>query len=235
MSQLKIPEHLAIIMDGNGRWAKQRGLPRVMGHKAGIESVREVVRVSSQLGVKWLTLFTFSSENWRRPQEEVAFLMKMLQELLDREVEELNRNQVRIMGMGRLDMLPPEVQSQLKRAQQRTENNPGMRLVLALSYGGKAEMVDMAREVAKRVAGGQLRPEDVDEELLQECAYIPEMPPVDLLIRTSMELRLSNFMLWQTAYSELYFTETLWPDFRKKSLLKAIEDYSKRERRFGGL
>ena len=235
MSQLRIPEHLAIITDGNGRWAKQRGLPRIMGHKAGIESVREVVRVSSQLGVKWLTLFTFSTENWRRPEDEVSFLMNMLSDLLQREVEDLNKRGVRVMAMGRLDMLPPEVQSRLARAQELTEDNTGMRLVLALSYGGKAEIVDAARKVAQRVLAGEISPDQVDEGIVQESTYIPEMPPVDLLIRTSMELRVSNFMLWQTAYSELYFTPTLWPDFRKKSLLEAIEEYSKRERRFGGL
>lgn len=235
MSETGVPRHLAIIMDGNGRWATQRGLPRIMGHRAGIESVREVVRACRDVGVEWLTLFTFSSENWRRPPDEVSFLMNMLKELLARETEELHRNGVRIRYMGRINLLPPEVQDELARSVEKTRGNTYLNLVLALSYGGQAEIVDAARTIAERALAGEVDPGRIDEETFRGFLYIPEMPPVDLLIRTSMEIRISNFMLWQTAYAELYFTETLWPDFRKPELLKALEDFARRERRFGGV
>ena len=235
MSLSRVPRHLAIIMDGNGRWATQRGLPRIMGHRAGIESVREVVKACRDTGIEWLTLFTFSSENWRRPKEEVSFLMNMLRDLLARETEELHRNGVRIRCMGRTSMLPAEVQEELARAMEKTKDNTSLNLVLALSYGGQAEIVDAARTLAERALAGELDPANINEEAFQTCLYIPEMPPVDLLIRTSTELRISNFMLWQIAYAELYFTETLWPDFRKPDLLKAIEDFARRERRFGSV
>ena len=235
MNEAKVPRHLAIIMDGNGRWATQRGLPRIMGHRAGIESVREVVKACRDTGIEWLTLFTFSLENWRRPLDEVSFLMNMLKELLARETEELDRNGVRIRYMGRTRMLSADVQEELSRSVEKTRNNTSLNLVLALSYGGQAEIADAARTIAERALAGEIDPGRIDEETFQEFLYIPEMPPVDLLIRTSMELRISNFLLWQTAYAELYFTETLWPDFRKPELLKAIEDFGKRERRFGGV
>ncbi|MGC8893918.1 MAG: isoprenyl transferase [candidate division WOR-3 bacterium] len=235
MSEANIPRHLAIIMDGNGRWATQRGLPRIMGHRAGIESVREIVRACRDVGIEWLTLFTFSSENWKRPPDEVSFLMNMLKELLARETEELDRNGVRIRCMGRIKQLPQEVQDELMRSIEKTKNNTSLNLVLALSYGGQAEIADAARTLAERALAGELDPGRINEDTFQNFLYIPEMPPVDLLIRTSMELRISNFMLWQTAYAELYFTETLWPDFRKPELLNAIEDFARRERRFGGI
>ncbi len=235
MTQKRVPRHLAIIMDGNGRWATQRGLPRIMGHRAGIESVREAVRACRDVGVEWLTLFTFSSENWRRPPDEVSFLMNMLKELLAKETEELHRNGVRIRYMGRISLLPQEVQEELQKSVDRTRDNTSLNLVLALSYGGQAEIADAARTIAERALAGEVDPGRIDEETFQGFLYIPDMPPVDLLIRTSMELRISNFMLWQTAYAELYFTETLWPDFRKPELLKALEDFARRERRFGGV
>ncbi len=235
MTQKRVPRHLAIIMDGNGRWATQRGLPRIMGHRAGIESVREAVRACRDVGVEWLTLFTFSSENWRRPPDEVSFLMNMLKELLAKETEELHRNGVRIRYMGRISLLPQEVQEELQKSVDRTKDNTSLNLVLALSYGGQAEIADAARTIAERALAGEVDPGRIDEETFQGFLYIPDMPPVDLLIRTSMELRISNFMLWQTAYAELYFTETLWPDFRKPELLKALEDFARRERRFGGV
>ncbi len=235
MSETGVPRHLAIIMDGNGRWATQRGLPRIMGHRAGIESVREIVKACRDVGVEWLTLFTFSSENWKRSPEEVSFLMNMLKELLARETEELDRNGVRIRSMGRINLLPQEVQDELARSVEKTRGNTSLNLVLALSYGGQAEIVDAARTIAERALAGEVDPGRIDEETFRGFLYIPEMPPVDLLIRTSMELRISNFMLWQTAYAELYFTETLWPDFRKPELLKALEDFARRERRFGGV
>ncbi len=206
-----------------------------MGHRAGIESVREAVRACRDVGVEWLTLFTFSSENWRRPPDEVSFLMNMLKELLAKETEELHRNGVRIRYMGRISLLPQEVQEELQKSVDRTRDNTSLNLVLALSYGGQAEIADAARTIAERALAGEVDPGRIDEETFQGFLYIPDMPPVDLLIRTSMELRISNFMLWQTAYAELYFTETLWPDFRKPELLKALEDFARRERRFGGV
>jgi len=234
-SQLKIPRHIAIIMDGNGRWARKRGLPRIVGHKTGVESVREVIRVASELGVEYLTLYTFSKENWKRPKEEVMGLMNLLKRLLRMEVEELNRNNVRIKAIGRLQDLPDEVLKELERARRLTENNDGLKLYLAISYGGRAEIVDAFKKALKKWEEGELTPDSIDEESFREFLYDPELPDPDLLIRTSGEMRVSNFMLWQIAYSEIYVTPTLWPDFRREELLKAIEDYSKRERRFGGI
>ena len=232
---LKIPKHIAIIMDGNGRWAQKRGLPRIIGHKTGVESVREVVRVASELGVEYLTLYTFSRENWKRPKDEVMGLMNLLKRLLRIEVEELNRNNVRIKAIGRLQDLPDEVLEELERARRLTEKNDGLKLYLALSYGGRAEIVDALKKALKKWEEGKLSPDVIDEESFRQFLYDPELPDPDLLIRTSGEMRVSNFMLWQIAYSEIYVTPTLWPDFRREELLKAIEDYSKRERRFGGI
>jgi len=234
-SHLKIPRHIAIIMDGNGRWAQKRGLPRIVGHKTGVESVREVVRVASELGVEYLTLYTFSKENWKRPKDEVMGLMNLLKRLLRMEVEELNRNNVRIKAIGRLQDLPDEVLKELERARRLTENNDGLKLYLALSYGGRAEIVDAFKKAFRKWEEGKLTPDSINEETFREFLYDPELPDPDLLIRTSGEMRVSNFMLWQIAYSEIYVTPTLWPDFRREELLKAIEDYSKRERRFGGI
>jgi len=235
ISHLKIPKHIAIIMDGNGRWAQKRGLPRIIGHKTGVESVREVVRVASELGVEYLTLYTFSRENWKRPKDEVMGLMNLLKRLLRIEVEELNRNNVRIKAIGRLQDLPDEVLEELERARRLTEKNDGLKLYLALSYGGRAEIVDALKKALKKWEEGKLSPDVIDEKSFRQFLYDPELPDPDLLIRTSGEMRVSNFMLWQIAYSEIYVTPTLWPDFRREELLKAIEDYSKRERRFGGI
>jgi undecaprenyl diphosphate synthase len=231
----KIPRHIAIIMDGNGRWAKKRGLPRILGHRTGIESVREIVRTCSELGVEYLTLYTFSRENWRRPPDEVKALMGMLKKLLRQEVDELNRKNVRIRAIGRLSDLPDEVRRELERAIKITENNTGLKLYLALSYGGRAEIVDALKKLAQRVKNNELEPDEIDEEVVRNSLYDPELPDPDLLIRTSGEMRVSNFLLWQIAYTEIYVTPTLWPDFRREDLLKAIEEYGKRERRFGGL
>lgn len=230
-----IPRHIAIIMDGNGRWAKKRGLPRIFGHRTGIESVREIVRTCSELGVEYLTLYTFSRENWKRPKEEVDALMKMLKRLLRREVDDLNRRNVKIKAIGRLEDLPDEVLEELKRAIDITKNNTGLKLYLALSYGGRAEIVDATRKIAEKIKRGEIEPEDIDEETFKNALYDPELPDPDLLIRTSGEMRISNFLLWHIAYTELYITPTLWPDFRRSELLKAIEDYKRRERRFGGI
>jgi len=191
--------------------------------------------VASELGVEYLTLYTFSKENWKRPKEEVMGLMNLLKRLLRMEVEELNRNNVRIKAIGRLQDLPDEVLKELERARRLTENNDGLKLYLAISYGGRAEIVDAFKKALKKWEEGELTPDSIDEESFREFLYDPELPDPDLLIRTSGEMRVSNFMLWQIAYSEIYVTPTLWPDFRREELLKAIEDYSKRERRFGGI
>jgi undecaprenyl diphosphate synthase len=220
-------------MDGNGRWAGQRHLPRVSGHKAGIDSVREIVESSARLGIEVLTLYAFSTENWKRPRSEVNTLMTLLKEYLQREVSRLNENNIRLLSMGRIDELAPSVQEELEIARRRTAHNTGMKLIIALNYSGRAEMVDAFRDVLR--AQPDLRPSDVTEELIQEHLYTRNLPDPDLLIRTSGELRISNFMLWQIAYSEIYVTETLWPDFRREHLFEAILDFQKRERRYGGI
>ncbi|HEV8131363.1 MAG TPA: isoprenyl transferase [Acidobacteriota bacterium] len=236
LSQLdsqRLPRHIAVIMDGNGRWAGQRHLPRVSGHKAGIDSVREIVESSARLGIEVLTLYAFSTENWKRPRSEVNTLMTLLKEYLQREVSRLNENNIRLLSMGRIDELAPSVQEELEIARRRTAHNTGMKLIIALNYSGRAEMVDAFRDVLR--AQPDLRPSDVTEELIQEHLYTRNLPDPDLLIRTSGELRISNFMLWQIAYSEIYVTETLWPDFRREHLFEAILDFQKRERRYGGI
>ncbi len=232
---MEVPRHIAIIMDGNGRWAQQRGLPRIYGHRVGVESVREIVRTCASLGVEYLTLYTFSKENWKRPSDEVHTLMSMLRHLLRREVEELNRRNVVIRAIGRIEELPKDVIEELHRAIEITRNNTGLKLYLALSYGGRTEIVDAVRRLAEKIQAGEIQPGEITEDLFRAFLYDPELPDPDLLIRTSGEMRISNFLLWQIAYTELYITPTLWPDFRRKELLQAIEEYNRRERRFGGL
>jgi undecaprenyl diphosphate synthase len=229
----RLPRHVAIIMDGNGRWARQRGLPRIEGHRAGAESVREIVRVSGQLGIKYLTLYAFSSENWSRPKIEVAALMRLLQFYLQKELAELDKNNVRLAAIGRLHELPTSARQQLDKAIAALRNNTGLTLVLALSYGGRAEIVDAVRGIAREIKTGQIDVADVDEKRISDHLYTAAIPDPDLLIRTSGELRVSNFLLWQISYSEIYVTETQWPDFRKAEFMKAMEDYGKRQRRFG--
>jgi undecaprenyl diphosphate synthase len=214
-------------MDGNGRWARKRGLPRVMGHKVGVESVRSVIRIARKLGIKYLTLYTFSSENWQRPKEEVSYLMQLLKTLLIKEVDELKRQGVRIRVIGRLRNLGKEVLEALNYAVEKTKDNRDLNLYLALSYGGRQEIVDAVNTILR------LGIKEVDEEKFRNFLYDPELPDVDLLIRTAGEYRISNFLLWHTAYAELYITDVLWPDFREEEFLKAIEDYSKRVRKFG--
>jgi undecaprenyl diphosphate synthase len=214
-------------MDGNGRWARKRGLPRVMGHKVGVESVRSVIRVARKVGIKYLTLYTFSSENWQRPKEEVSYLMQLLKTLLIKEVDDLKRQGVRIRAIGRLGNLGKEVLEALNYAIEKTKNNRDLNLYLALSYGGRQEIVDAVNNILR------LGIKEVDEEKFRDFLYDPELPDVDLLIRTAGEYRISNFLLWHTAYAELYITDVLWPDFREEEFLKAIEDYSKRVRKFG--
>lgn len=231
----RVPRHVAVIMDGNGRWAERRGLPRIAGHRAAVESVRAVVRGAGALGVEVLSLFTFSIENWARPKDEVAALMVLLEETLPEEVPELNRNRVRLHGVGRLHDLPESVRKALDDAKAALAHNDGLDLILALSYGGQAELVDAAAELARDVDRGRLRPEEIDAERFAEKLYTHPFPVPDLLIRTSGERRISNFYLWQLAYAELWFTPVLWPDFRAEHLYRAIRDYQNRERRFGGV
>jgi len=228
-----VPRHVAIIMDGNGRWAVQRGLPRFAGHEAGADSVREIVRACARRGVEVLTLYSFSTENWSRPDDEVQALMALLERYLREELVELMQNNVRLSAIGQLHRLPRPVREGLSAVSKLTSSNQGLRLVLALSYGSRAEIVDAVRALGVRVARGDLRPEDIDEQAIGSGLYTSGLPDPDLLIRTSGELRLSNFLLWQVAYSELYVTDVLWPDFREDHLLSAFESFGVRQRRFG--
>ena len=228
-----LPRHIAIIMDGNGRWAKARGVPRLLGHRAGRESVREAVRGCAALGVDVLTLYTFSTENWSRPEREVTALMTMLRDSLRAERAELKRNNVRLQVIGRQADLPAAVRRSIAETQEHLADSTGMLLNLALSYGGRVELVDAIRGMLGEGGARRLRPEDVDEELVSSYLYTAGLPDPDLLIRTSGEMRISNFMLWQLAYTELWITDTLWPDFRRRHLYQAIADYQRRERRFG--
>jgi len=225
--KVKVPTHVGIIMDGNGRWAQMRGLPRVMGHKVGVESVRSVIRAAKKAGVRYLTLYTFSSENWQRPAEEVKALMYMLKILLRKEIRNLNHLGVQVRAIGDLERLPKDVRDVLDFAMRETAKNDAMVLTLALSYGGRREIV----HAVNRIIESGIR--EVDEDTFARFLYDPDLPDVDLIIRTAGEYRLSNFLLWQSAYAELYFTPTLWPDFREEDFFKALEDYSKRVRKFG--
>ncbi|MBI2385646.1 MAG: isoprenyl transferase [Elusimicrobia bacterium] len=225
----KLPRHVAVIMDGNGRWAAKRGLPRVAGHKAGVDSVRAIVRAAGELGIEALTLYSFSTENWLRPKEEVGELMKLLSWALNKETLELDKNNVRLSAIGRLEALPMSVRKELEGAIVRLQHNDGLNLVLALNYGGRQEILDAANRAL--AAGAKA----LDEDDIAENLYTAGLPELDLMIRTSGEMRISNFLLWQAAYAELHVTPVLWPDFRKEHLVAALEDYQKRDRRFGGL
>jgi len=225
--------HVAIIMDGNGRWAERRGLSRVEGHRAGVESVKEVVRAAGDLGIEVLTLYAFSLENWARPEIEVDGLMQLAQHYLENELEEVIANDVQVRAIGRLDRLPRSVRESVARAIERTRDNGSLRLVFALSYGGRAEIADAAKRLARDAEAGRIDPEAIDEKLFASYLYDPELPDPDLLIRTGAESRVSNFLLWQIAYSELYVTDCMWPDFRAEHLEEALRDYRRRERRFG--
>ena len=228
-----IPRHVAIIMDGNGRWAQQRKLPRIEGHRAGAESVRTIVRASGELGIEYLTLYAFSIENWNRPKMEVSALMHLLEFYLKQEIPELNKNNVRLAAIGRIHELPDGAQKQLAKSIDALSKNTGLTLVLSLSYGGRAEIVDAVRAIAREMKAGRLDAADIDEKVIAQHLYTRAIPDPDLLIRTSGEMRVSNFLLWQISYAEIYVTETLWPEFRKPELVKALEDYGQRQRRFG--
>jgi len=230
-----IPQHVAIIMDGNGRWAKQRHLPRMEGHRQGAEAVRAVVRAAGEVGIKYLTLYAFSVENWSRPKEEVDTLMKYLARYLRNEIGELQRNNVRLEAIGQIYRLPELVQEQLARTKAALAKNNGLTLILALSYGGRTEIVDAVRDIATQVKQGKLEPAEITEQVLAQHLYTAHWPDPELLIRTSGELRVSNFLLWQISYAEFVLTPTFWPDFRKAELFAALEEYTRRHRRFGAI
>jgi undecaprenyl diphosphate synthase len=229
------PRHIAIIMDGNGRWAQQRGLPRTAGHREGVKRVREIVKAASEYGIKFLTFFAFSTENWRRPKKEIDMLMRSLVNFLDRRIGELHKNNIRFKVIGRQEPLPGYVLAKIKRAMQKTEYNTGLTVILALNYGSRQEIIDASRKFAELVSKGKLNLQDLDEALFNSFLYTAGFPDPDLLIRTSGEARLSNFLLWQLSYSELYFPKIYWPDFRAEYLEIAIKAYAKRDRRFGDI
>ena len=229
----ELPKHIAIIMDGNGRWANERNLPRYEGHRHGVERVREIIRAASELGIQYLTLYAFSKENWSRPKDEVNFLMKLLGAYLDSELKEIQKSNIRFRMIGKLQELPVEIQKRIKRNIETSEANTGLTLSLALSYSSRAEILDMVRKLAEESKAGRLSPQEIDEKLISDSLYTRGIPDPDLLIRTSGELRISNFLLWQISYTELYITDKNWPDFRKDDLLQAIDAYKLRDRRFG--
>lgn len=234
-AQELLPLHVAVIMDGNGRWAKERGLPRIEGHRRGAESARAIIMAASEAGIRYLTLYTFSVENWNRPKTEVDAIMKYLSYYLKKETPELDRNNVRLEAIGQIHRLPETVQKQLEKSRQQLSKNTGLTLVLALSYGARAEIVDASRAIAEKVQSGDLVPEEVTETLFGMHLYTSQIPDPDLLVRTSGEMRLSNFLLWQVSYAEMVVTETLWPEFRKPAFYNALEEFAKRHRRFGKL
>jgi undecaprenyl diphosphate synthase len=231
----RLPRHVGIIMDGNGRWAKGRGQPRIAGHRAGVEAVRAAVDTSARLRLGALTLYAFSTENWKRPRLEVDALMRMLKRYLRLELDEIDRQNIRFQTIGRTGALPGSVQREIQKAVERTATNDGLVLTLALNYGGRVEIVDACRAAIARLAGEGRAPGEITEEDIERELYTYGLPELDLLVRTSGEMRISNFLLWQAAYSEIYVTETLWPDFRRVHLLEAIVEYQRRDRRFGGL
>ena len=226
-------KHIAIIMDGNGRWAQQHGRERTFGHEQGVEAVREVTECATEMGIPYLTLYTFSTENWNRPKEEVDMLMRLLVRVITKEVETFMKNGVRLLTTGRIENLPEDCQQSMRKAEEITANNTNTTLILALSYSGRSELVDTAKQIARKAAKGELNPEDIDENTIQQNLYHPEIPDVDLMIRTGGDIRVSNFLLWEIAYAELFFTPMLWPDFRKEHLREILEQFSTRERRFG--
>jgi len=233
LNLLKLPRHIAIIMDGNGRWAKEKGKLRVFGHHSGVLSVRDVVEGACDLDLKYLTLYTFSSENWNRPKLEVMAIMELMVNTIHKEIDNFMKKNVKLNAIGDLDMLPEKAHKELKNAIDTTAGNTGLVLTLALSYSSRREIVRAAKNIAAKVKSGELHINDIDEELFENNLYTGDMPDPELLIRTSGEHRISNYLLWQIAYAELYFTPKLWPDFRKEDLYEAILDYQKRERRFG--
>lgn len=230
-----VPNHVAIIMDGNGRWAKRRGLPRIAGHREGMSAMKEIVTAADDIGVKVLTLYAFSTENWKRPIDEVEFLMRLPEEFLRKELEMLMKRNCRIRIIGEVDGLPEHTRKVVQDAERKTANNTGIILNLALNYGGRLELVNAIKKIAVDVAAGHMQMDEIDEQAVSERLLTGDVPDPDLMIRTSGELRLSNFLLWQSAYTELWFTDVFWPDFRRESLYEAIRAFQRRGRRFGGL
>jgi len=230
-----VPRHVAIIMDGNGRWATARDLPRVRGHEEGVGSVRAIAKECSRRGIEQLTLYAFSVDNWKRPEDEVAFLMALLARFLREERDEIDENNIRFTSIGRIGGLPVEVQRELATTVEKSRENTGLNLCLALNYGGRAEIVDAARRIAEDVAAGRLKLESIDESLFDAYLYQPNMPPPDLLIRTGGEMRVSDFLLWEISYSEIWVTPLTWPEFRRPALEEALDAFARRDRRFGGL
>ena len=228
-----VPRHVAVIMDGNGRWAKRRMQPRLFGHRAGAESLRALLRACRDRGVEYLTVYAFSTENWVRPEDEVSGLMSLLTTFLKKDERDLHENQVRLRVTGRLADLPESVRAELERVMDATRRYEKGHLILALSYGGRTEIVDAVRAIAAKVKAGEVEPAQIDEALIGRHLYLPDVPDPDLMIRTSGELRLSNFLLWELSYAEFYFTDVLWPDFREADFAKALEEYARRQRRFG--
>jgi len=233
LDPLKLPQHVAIIMDGNGRWAKSKGLPRIYGHKKGAEVAKKIIYKTRELGIPYLTLFAFSKENWLRPKEEVETLLDLLKIYLDTELEEMNKNGIRLKIIGDIEDLPKDLKEKLEFIERVTEKNKNMVLCLALSYGGKNEILKAVKKIAKEVKEGRISPEDIDEKLFRNFLNTKDIPDPDLLIRTSGEMRISNFLLFQLAYTEFYFTPVYWPDFDEIEYLKALKSYQQRERRFG--
>ncbi|EZP60856.1 isoprenyl transferase [Exiguobacterium acetylicum] len=231
----RVPEHVAIIMDGNGRWAQKRGLPRIMGHREGMKSIREVVRVANELGIKSLTLYAFSTENWTRPEEEVSFLMKLPAQFLESDLKELDAQNVKVEVAGEVSRLPHFTREAVEQAKLDTQHNTGLRLIFALNYGGRDELVQVMQKLGEQVQAGTLSPDAITTETIERELMTGSVTDVDFVIRTSGEQRLSNFLLWQAAYAEFYFTDVLWPEFRRNAFLAAIEDYNQRTRRFGGV
>ncbi len=231
----RLPDHIAIIMDGNGRWAQRRGMPRSLGHRAGVESLRNIVTLCTELGIRVLTCYAFSTENWKRPKDEVTILMNLLVEYLNKEVEELNRNNVKINAIGRLEELPQIAQEALYRAFSITKNNQGLVLNLALNYGGRSEITDAVVKIARSLSNGEINVSEINEQLIRDNLYTAGMPDPDLLVRPSGDFRISNFLLWQLAYTEFWLSNVMWPDFKRTHLLQAIIDFQRRDRRFGGI
>jgi len=229
----KLPKHVAIIMDGNGRWAKQQGKPRVFGHKNGVKSVQEIVEAAAEIGINTLTLYTFSTENWNRPKQEVDVLMGLLVRSLKKELKTLIKNNIKLQTIGKIDQLPEKVVAELKEVIEKTKNNTRLTLNLALNYGAREEIVNAIKIISKKVVNNELSIAKIDENIINNHLYTVTLPDVDFLIRTSGEKRISNFLLWQIAYAEFYFTDVLWPDFRKEHFFQAIKEYQQRERRFG--
>ncbi len=234
-ASLKIPEHLGIIMDGNGRWAKQRGLPRRAGHRAGAETLHDITEACGRMGVKYLSVYAFSTENWKRPDDEVHALMSLFSEFFHKYDESLARNNVRVRFMGEKSSLPADVQATWTEAEDKSRDRDGMQLIVAFNYGGQMELVHAARKIARSVLKHELDPDEIDEKTIEKMLYLPDVPPADLIIRSSGEMRLSNFMIWQSAYAEIWVSDILWPDFTPGDLEQAFLAYANRDRRFGAV